>query len=90
MNKLNNGCQHEWRQLHEQSILGGSFPVGFECIRCNAHVGQHELTPAGLPGTVTSQVRLVGPHGHKIATESGRECSSQIYDKDTGKLTYVE
>ncbi len=82
-------CTHEWEQLHEQSLLGGSFPIGFRCVRCNEHVNQNELTPAGLPGTMLGQHRLIGVHGGRIERADGSTCREQVITRD-GKLHILE
>ena len=82
-------CSHQWRQIHEESLLGGSFPIGFRCMLCNKFVGQHELTPAGLAGHETGERELIGPHGNQSRTASGQSYRKQIIRKD-GTLEVYE
>ena len=81
-------CEHQWCKVHEQALFGGSFPVGWECMKCNKYVSIHDLTPEGLQGTVTKKHKLFGAHGGGVSTESGKACKYQIYDEDTKELTY--
>ena len=77
---------HRWRQLHEEFLLGGSFPVGWECVGCSKFVSNNSLTPAGLSGTVLEgAMRLVGPHGGCGTTGDGSQYKEQIVHED-GRL----
>ena len=82
-------CEHEWAKLHEQALFGGSFPIGWQCLKCNKTVSNADLTPAGLPGKITKKHKLVGAHGGGIATNTGKKCACQIYDEETKELTYA-
>ena len=83
-------CSHRWRQVHEEFLLGGSFPVGWECVDCKKFVSGDKITPAGLGGVVLKKsARLVGPHGGRGQTSSGKSYKEQIIDED-GKLTIVK
>lgn len=81
-------CNHRWRKQHEESILGGSFPIGYRCTLCNKFVRMDQLTPAGLGGIVTTEDELMGPHGVRSRTTSGQPYSKQIVHED-GRLEIV-
>ena len=82
-------CSHRWRQVHEEFLLGGSFPVGWECVDCNKFISINEAMPVGLGGVVLKNaVRLVGPHGGHGQTSDGKPYKEQIVDED-GKLTVI-
>jgi hypothetical protein len=83
-------CEHRWIKVHEQFLLGGSFPVGWQCEKCNKYVPLADITPEGLPGVMTKRHKLVGAHGGAVATGSGKPCKSQIWDEETGKLEYLK
>ena len=62
---------HLWRRLYEEFLLGGAFPVGWEC-ECGEFISNDKLTPEGLPGKTSEIVmRLVGPHGGMGRTSNG-------------------
>ncbi len=76
-------CNHKWRRVYEEFLLGGSFPVGWECILCDKYVDNNQITPAGLGGIVLeNSVKLVGPHGGYGTTSKGNCYKSQIIDGD--------
>lgn len=81
-------CEHRYRQVREESLLGGTFSVGWECIDCGHFVPQHKITPTGLDGIVVKGAILRGPHGCKSFTSSGKTYSRQIIDED-GNLTII-
>ena len=83
-----NGCNHEWRRVHEQSIIGGSFPIGWKCRKCGEYMDASALTPAGLPGTVVNEHELVGINGARVRNGSGGTCSRQIVHEN-GELEYI-
>ena len=83
-------CEHEWMQVHEQAIIGGTFPVGWKCLLCGKFVGQSDIGPAGLGGHISTKVELYGVHGGLIKTASGKRSRAQIYDSATGKLEYLD
>ena len=83
-------CDHIWERHYEQSLLGGAFLTGYQCEKCGQWVGQYELTPAGLGGTMGTKQVLVGPHHGHIDSASGRPSRRQVYDAATGKLEYLE
>jgi hypothetical protein len=81
---------HTWREVHEQGILGGSLRVGWECRLCDAFVTVNDITPAGLSGVDTGDVRLYGIHGGRVRNADGVSSSKeQILHKD-GSLTHVD
>ena len=83
-------CKHEWRKVYEEFLLGGAFPVGWECIHCKRFIPNSNLTPAGLSGRVLEKaMRLVGPHGGRGMTSTGKPYKEQIVDEN-GELTIIE
>ncbi len=76
-------CDHSWRQVHEEALFGGSFPVGWECTKCNLYRSNYELTPAGLGGTISNTHRLVGPHGCRSQTSAGKPYTEQIIGENS-------
>lgn len=81
-----NDCTHNWRRLYEEFLLGGAFLVGWECTKCGEMVDNADVTPAGLPGSVSkNEMRLVGPHGGYGRDSKGRPYKEQIVTK-SGKL----
>jgi hypothetical protein len=83
-------CEHSWIQVNEEFLLGGYFPVGYRCEKCDEFVSQNKLTPAGLGGTITKKHELVGPHGGHGNRADGKLYKKQIYNSETGELTIVE
>lgn len=82
-------CLHRWRRLHEELLMGGHYPIGWECTECKKFVSNSEITPEGLGGIVLKNShRLVGPHGGCGNTSDGKVYKEQIIDED-GKLTIV-
>jgi hypothetical protein len=81
-------CDHLWRRMYEQSIIGGYFSIGWKREACGMYVSNSEVTPAGLGGTVGPRHEIMGIHGCAIDTESGKKCRRQIYDESTKELTY--
>ena len=81
-------CNHIWRQVYEEFLLGGSFPVGWECTKCKLYKSNYELTPVGLGGIVNGAHRLVGPHGCRSVTGMGQPYTEQIIDEN-GNLTII-
>ena len=83
-------CNHVWREIREQSLIGGHFLSGYKCEICGKYVSAHELTPIGIGGTMSSRVELMGPHGGYIACSNETEvCKRQVYDTETGKLEKI-
>ena len=81
-------CTHRWRQLYEESIIGGATPLGWECVDCDAFIRQSDLTLTGLKGEIlTDDMRLVGPHGGCGDCSDGSIYKEQIYEN--GVLTIV-
>jgi hypothetical protein len=82
---MNETCNHRWRQVHEEMlIIGGSVPVGWDCMACGKYVSKDELTPEGLGGVVTKAQRLCGP----VECSDGSVYQDQIVDEE-GVLTIV-
>ena len=79
-------CQHEWDKVHEECLIGGTFPIGWQCRKCNKYVPVAEISPAGLPGVGTGRNVLVAPHGAVGVTSSGQRYRRQVLEAD-GKLT---
>lgn len=86
MSEQKSKCSHVWRRVHEQFLMGGSFPIGWECKNCGKFLALSEVTPAGIPGKVTKEHVLVGPHGGYGNTSDGSLYKRQIIDED-GNLT---
>ncbi len=82
-------CEHVWTEWREQFVLGGTFRCGWHCELCGRYVSQGDIGPAGVGGRVSSRVRLHGAHGGYIDTASGRKCKTQVYDRETGEVTYA-
>lgn len=83
-------CSHVWMEIHEQSLLGGSFQIGWECEKCGTKPSKLATTPGFSEGTTGTKVKLVGVHGTRVLNGTGGSCKYQIYDKATKKLTYIE
>ena len=79
---MSKACTHKWRQVHEAFLLGGSFPVGWECVICKKFINTNDITPAGIGGTVTKEHRLFGPHGGRGNTADGGQYKEQIIHED--------
>ncbi len=83
-------CEHRWRQVYEEFILGGTFSTGWECVDCREFVSKSELTPQSLSGIVLSgSMRLTGPHGGYGTTADGSRYKEQIVD-ETGTLHIIK
>jgi hypothetical protein len=80
---------HRWRKLHEQFLLGGSFPIGYECLDCGKFVGINDIPIHGIGGVDTKEQRVVGPHGAHVTKSDGSTCKEQILHAD-GTLEIVE
>ena len=80
-------CDHTWRKVFEELLIGGMSLIGWECTLCGKYVGSHELTPSGLGGIVLARsARLYAPCGGVGVTSSGKKYREQIIDED-GTLT---
>lgn len=79
---------HQWIKVHEQSLIGDTFPIGWECIKCHKYVPIQDMSP-NMGGKVLNKHKLIGAHGNSISSKSGRSSKQQIYDADTGELTYI-
>jgi hypothetical protein len=82
-------CDHVWRRVNEEFLLGGYFPVGWRCEICNRFVSINKMEP-GISGTISNKEELVGIHGDYINTASGKKCRKQIIDKTTHEIEYIE
>jgi len=82
-------CNHVWIKVHEQFLLGGSFPIGWECSLCRLFIFNDELTPIGLSGSISGKSKLIGVHGCKVISASGRISSYQLLDENNN-LTYQD
>lgn len=74
-------CNHRWRQVFEEFLLGGTFSVGWECVDCSMFKSNNQLTPEGLSGTILKGARLVAPHGGTSQTSTGKPYKEQIVDE---------
>ena len=81
-------CEHEWIKVHEQLIIGGSFPIGWQCSGCNKFVSISAITPAGLAGHTTGKHKLVGIHGGNGNCADGSIYKEQILHED-GRLEII-
>ena len=82
-------CDHRWRKVYEQGIIGITIPSGWECVDCKEYVSMDKLTPAGLPGIILEKsARLVGINGGCGNCSDGSVYKEQIVDED-GELTIV-
>lgn len=82
-------CSHRWRRVCEEFLLGGFFPVGWECIDCKKFISSDEITPAGLGGEILKKAaRLIGPLGGRGRTSSGKSYKEQVIDEN-GKLIII-
>uniref|UniRef100_A0A6M3K1W8 Uncharacterized protein n=1 Tax=viral metagenome TaxID=1070528 RepID=A0A6M3K1W8_9ZZZZ len=82
-------CNHRWRKIYEEGLVGPPFPSGFECIDCDEYVAMSDLTPAGIGGTVLEKAcRLVGPHGGCGNCSDGTTYKEQIVDEQ-GNLIII-
>lgn len=82
-------CKHRWRRLYEESLIGGCYPIGWECVLCGKYFDNAAVTPTGLPGlTLKKAARLVGPHGGCGSTSGGVPYQEQVVD-EAGNLTIV-
>lgn len=84
-------CNHIWAKVFEQYLSSeGCFPIGYECEKCHKFLIHSELISLGTGGTISSREILVGPHGGCINSMFGKKYKRQIYDKETGKIEYIE
>lgn len=83
-------CNHRWRRVFEESLIGGAFSVGWECTTCGDYVANSDITPAGLGGIVLEKAaRLHGPLGARSITSAGKPYKEQIIDED-GNLIIMD
>jgi hypothetical protein len=74
-------CHHLWRRVYEEFLLGGSFPIGWECKKCGEFLPQHKVTPEGVPGGVEEgEAKLIAPHGGVGQCADGSPYKEQIVD----------
>jgi len=81
-------CKHKWQQIFEESLLGGSFPTGWQCKDCGTYISQDRIGPNGLDGVDSGEKVLHGPHGVRSRTSGGKTYSKQILHRD-GRLEIV-
>lgn len=79
---------HKWQRIYEESLIGGTFPIGYQCKECGAFVNQSDMTPEGIGGVTTGETVLIGPHGCKSKTSGGKDYSKQIIYPD-GRLEII-
>ena len=76
--------------MYEEFLLGGAFPIGWECVECGKYVSKSEITPEGLGGVVLRKAaHLYAPHGAWSYTGSGERYTEQIIDED-GNLEIID
>lgn len=78
-------CQHQWQKIHEEFLLGGSCPIGYQCKICNTFVRNDQIPISGLPGIDTKEQVLYGPHGGIGTRSDGTKYKKQTYYPN-GKL----
>jgi len=78
-------CRHRWLTYYEEFLLGGANRIGYKCETCGEWKDQCSLGPAGLGGTDTGIKVLIGPHGCRSQTRSGKPFTKQIAYPD-GRL----
>jgi hypothetical protein len=78
-------CPHLWQHIYEEALIGGAFPIGWQCKRCNAFVDQTKVGVIGLPGADSGEVVLIGPHGCTSQTSAGKPYKRQTLYPD-GRL----
>ena len=83
-------CDHRWRKCYEQGLIGGAFSTGWECIECGKSVSNDELTPTGLNGIDTGEMKVIGAHGTRVRHEDGKSSSKYQIAHDDGTLTYID
>lgn len=72
-------CEHQWRQVMEEFLLGGYHPAFWECVKCDETAST--IGPEGLPGErLKGAYRLVGPHGGCGNCADGSVYKEQILD----------
>jgi hypothetical protein len=81
-------CNHRWRRVYEESIIGMLCTLGWDCLECKKYVDNKELTPAGLGGVVTKAKRLVGINGGEGNCSDGSVYKEQLIDEE-GNLTII-
>jgi hypothetical protein len=56
-------CNHSWDRIFEESLIGGSYPIGWKCSKCSKFVDVSAVGIAGLEGANSGRKVLVGSHG---------------------------
>ena len=75
-------CNHVWRKLYEELVIGGTALIGYECKVCGEFVPLNKLTPAGLSGRFAEfEARLVPANGGVGKTSHGTFYKEQIVDE---------
>jgi len=81
--------QHEWREVSEESIIGGNYPVAFECRICQKWVENSEVDPiARIGGRLIKEYVLVGINGGPGNCRDGSIYKRQILHED-GRLEII-
>lgn len=78
-------CIHLWQKIHEEFVLGGSFPVGYQCKNCGKYVSISDVPISGLGGKDSGEQVLRGPHGCAGHTSDGKSYKRQTIYRD-GRL----
>jgi hypothetical protein len=81
-------CDHSWDKIHEESIIGGHYPVAWECSKCKKWVEIGAVPVTGLGGHESGVNILVGPHGGYGNCSDGSVYKRQIAYPD-GRLEVV-
>ena len=58
---MNKACNHKWRRVYEDTIVGVLWHIAWDCIECKTYILQDQLTPIGLGGVILKGQRLRGP-----------------------------
>lgn len=75
-------CAHQWQRVHEEFVLGGTVPIGYQCRVCNKFVNQSDVPITGLPGRDTGEQVLIGHHGTHGTCRDGSHYKKQIIHTD--------
>jgi hypothetical protein len=83
-------CQHIYDRIHEETlVIGGSYPIGYECRLCHKWVDVNQVPPTGLDGVFSGDNILYAPHGGRSTTSSGKPYTKQILKSD-GTLEIID
>lgn len=70
-------CEHQWQKIHEEFLLGGTFPIGYKCKLCNKFINITDIPITGISGIDTGEQVLFGPHGCKSKCSDGSTYTKQ-------------